>query len=60
MKLSASRASDGNDLVALWPLCSFADSGDVVSQFYAAYPNEEPDPFMGDYVQRFINTAESR
>lgn len=60
MKLSASRAPDHNDMVVLWPLCGFADAGDVVSRFYAAYPNEEPDPFMTEYVQRIIDAADSR
>ncbi|MHB8300594.1 MAG: hypothetical protein ACYDDW_18990 [Dermatophilaceae bacterium] len=60
MKLSASRTPDVNDMVALWPLCGFADAGDVVNRFYAAYPNEEPDPFMTDHVQRMINAAEAR
>lgn len=57
MKLSASRAPDLNDMVALWPLCNFADAVEIVNQFYAAYPNEEPDPFMTDYVQTIINAA---
>lgn len=60
MKLSASRAPDLADMVALWPLCSFTDASDVVDKFYAAYPNEEPDPFMADYVQTIINAAQSR
>jgi Nucleotidyltransferase of unknown function (DUF6036) len=57
MKLCASRAPDVNDMVALWPLCNFADAVDVVNQFYAAYPNEEPDPFMTNYVQTIIKAA---
>jgi hypothetical protein len=60
MKLSASRAPDLNDMVVLWPLCGFADADDVVSRFYAAYPNEEPDPFMTEYVQRIIGAADAR
>ncbi len=56
MKLSAARAPDFSDMVALWPRCSFRDSGEVVNQFYGAYPNEEPDPHLGDYVQTVIST----
>ena len=41
-------------MVVLWPLCGFADADDVVNRFYAAYPNEEPDPFMAEYVQQII------
>jgi hypothetical protein len=47
-------------MVVLWPLCGFADADDVVSRFYAAYPNEEPDPFMTEYVQRIIGAADAR
>lgn len=60
MKLSASRAPDLSDMVVLWPRCGFTDAGDVVSRFYAAYPNEEPDPFMTEYVQRIIGAADTR
>ena len=60
MKLSASRASDVSDMVALWPLCGFTGADDVVNRFYAAYPNEEPDPFMTEYVQGIISTADAR
>lgn len=60
MKLSASRVADVSDMVALWPRCTFLDSGDVVRQFYAAYPNEEPDPYLGDYVQTIISTTQRR
>jgi hypothetical protein len=60
MKLSASRVPDINDMVVLWPLCGFADADDVVNRFYAAYPNEEPDPFMTEYVQRIISAADAR
>lgn len=44
MKLSASRAPDFTDMVVLWPLCGFADADDVVTRFYAAFPNEDPTP----------------
>jgi hypothetical protein len=59
MKLSASRASDFADMGSLWPLCGFADADDVVEQFYAAYPHEDPDPNMGDYVRTIISAAET-
>ena len=59
MKLSASRAPDFNDLVVLWPLCGFADADDVVNRFYSAFPNEEPDPFMTEHVQRIISAADA-
>ena len=60
MKLCASRAPDVNDMVVLPPLCGLTDADDVVNRFYAAYPNEEPDPFMTEYVQRIIGAADAR
>lgn len=30
---------------------------DVVTRFYAAFPNEDPDPFMTEHVQRIISAA---
>jgi Nucleotidyltransferase of unknown function (DUF6036) len=57
MKLSASRAPDVSDMVVLWPLCDFSGAEDVVNQFYLAYPNEERDPFMTEYVERIISAA---
>ena len=60
MKLSASRAPDVSDMVVLWPRCGFTDADDVVNRFYAAYPNEEPDPFMTEYVERIISAAAAR
>ena len=59
MKLSASRAPDFTDMVVLWPLCGFADADDVVTRFYAAFPNEDPDPFMTEHVQRIISAADA-
>ena len=44
-------------MVVLWPLCGFADADDVVTRFYAAFPNEDPDPFMTEHVQRIISAA---
>ncbi len=60
MKLSASRAPEFSDMVVLWPRCGFTDADDVVNRFYAAYPNEEPDPFMTEYVERIMSAAAAR
>jgi len=35
MKLFASRATETDDLAALWPKCSFATVDDAVGAFYA-------------------------
>jgi len=57
MKLSAARAPDFNDMISLWPRCTFVDAVDVVDQFYDAFPNEEPDPFLSNHVQTIIDAA---
>jgi hypothetical protein len=46
MKLFAARAVDYDDMVALWPSCSFGSADDAVSRFHAAYPHVERDPHL--------------
>jgi hypothetical protein len=50
MKLNASRAADTEDLIALWPLCSFGTPERAVDAFYEAYPYEERDPYLAQRV----------
>ena len=52
MKIAASRTatSDRADAVALWSLCTFPSPQAAVDRFYEAYPHEEFDPFLVDYV----------
>lgn len=57
MKLKVSRAPDLDDLLRVWPKTPFTDAEDVVRQFYRAYPNEELDPHLSDWVQRIIDAA---
>lgn len=51
MKLYAARAPDYDDLVTLWPRCTFGSPEQAVEQFYAAYPHLEVDPYLVDYVR---------
>lgn len=51
MKLYAARAPDYDDLVALWPRCTFESPEQAVALFYAAYPHLEADPYLVDYVR---------
>lgn len=51
MKLFAGRSVDYDDMVALWPSCSFRSAAEVVSRFHAAYPHVENDPYLVDFVQ---------
>lgn len=58
MKLYAARAPDYDDMVALWPYCSFGTAGVAVDRLRAAYPHDtEEDPYLADYVQRIVVTA---
>lgn len=57
MKLYAARAPDYDDLVALWPYCSFGTADEAVSRYRAAYPHEtDEDPHLVEYVQRIADT----
>lgn len=54
MKLNASRAADTDDLIALWPLCSFATPERAVDAFYEAYPHEERDPYLAESIRAIL------
>lgn len=51
MKLFAARTVDYDDMVALWPSCSFGSADDAVGRFHAAYPHVERDPHLVAFVQ---------
>ncbi len=56
MKLNASRGpQDHADARALWPSTRFADAEAVVRAFYDAYPNEEPDPELADFLRTVLS-----
>jgi len=57
MKLLAARAPDHDDMIALWPRCGFTDAQAAVDAFYLAYPFEEHDPYLVDYVQQIADQA---
>jgi hypothetical protein len=57
MKLLAGRAPDHDDMIALWPRCGFADAQAAVDAYYAAYPFEEHDPYLVDYVQQIADQS---
>lgn len=54
MKLYAARAADYDDLVSLWPLCTFGSPEEAVKQFGAAYPHLEADPYLVDFVRGLV------
>lgn len=54
MKVFAGRATDTPDIRRLWPLSSFRSPEQFVVAFEEAYPHEEPDPHLGDWVARIV------
>jgi hypothetical protein len=58
MKLYASRREkDHDDMVKLWPMCSFKTAAAVIDYFWEAYPSAMDDEFLESLVQEIINEA---
>ncbi len=41
-------------LEALWPRCSFETPDEAAVAYRAAYPHEEPDPHLADWLATII------
>jgi hypothetical protein len=54
MKILAGRATDTDDIRRLWPRTSFETTAEAVDAFQTAYPHEEPDPYLGDWLERTV------
>lgn len=56
MKISAGgrTPNDALDLKALWPATRFVDPDAAVAAFYAAYPHEELDPYLADWIRTVV------
>ncbi|MGD9997255.1 MAG: hypothetical protein AB7L17_12770 [Ilumatobacteraceae bacterium] len=56
MKISAGgrTPNDALDLRALWPATRFTDPDEAVAAFHAAYPHEDPDPHLADWIRAVI------
>lgn len=56
MKIAAGgrTPNDALDLRSLWPATSFVDAEHAVAAFYAAYPHEEPDPHLADWIRSVV------
>ena len=50
MKLYRADPQDREDLVTLWPLCSFATPDDAAHAFRRAYPHAPEDEHLPDYI----------
>lgn len=51
------RLIDHDDMVAIWPRCSFPSPQAAVAAFHAAYPHEEHDPHLVNEVARIAAAA---
>lgn len=47
--------NDALDLRALWPATRFTYPDEAVAAFYAAYPHEEPDPYLADWIRAVVS-----
>lgn len=56
MKISAGgrTPNDALDPRALWPATQFTHPEQAVAAFHAAYPHEEPDPHLADWIRTVI------
>lgn len=54
MKVFAGRATDTEDLRRLWPQTNFGTAAEVTEAFYDAYPHEERDPHLSEWLQGIV------
>ena len=57
MKLYRADPQDREDLVTLWPLCSFATPDDAAHGFRRAYPHAPEDEHLPDYIAEVARDA---
>jgi hypothetical protein len=57
MKLYAARVSDHEDMVALWPSCSFDSPAEAAKGFARAYPHAPDDPGLANYITQIARAA---
>jgi hypothetical protein len=57
MKLYRADPQDREDLVTLWPLCSFASPAEALDAFTKAYPHAPDDEYLGDYIADIVRDA---
>ena len=50
MKLYRADPQDREDLIVLWPLCSFSDVDAAAKAFRLAYPHAPEDEHLADYI----------
>jgi hypothetical protein len=57
MKLNAARAPDFDDMVALWPRCTFETAQQAAEQFRIAYPAALDDPDLAEFIEQIARIA---
>jgi hypothetical protein len=60
MKLYRADPQDREDLISLWPLCSFTDPDNAVAAFRNAYPHAPEDEYLTRYIDQVAHDAEAR
>lgn len=60
MKLYRVDAQDYEDLITMWPRCTFASPADVAAQFQQAYPHAPDDPGLVHMIADIEKAAQSR
>ncbi len=59
MKLYRADPQDREDLITLWPLCSFTDPDNAVAAFRSAYPHAPEDEYLASYIAQVAHDAEA-
>lgn len=55
MKMHAGREQDREDMQKLWPLTSFGTPREAARAFVEAYPENEGDPFLVEYLESLMS-----
>jgi len=55
--VGAARLHDYDDLVLLWPSCSFTAPGAAAAAFAAGYPHAPEDPYLESYIAEIAAAA---
>ncbi len=57
MKLYRAEPQDREDLVSIWPVCSFAGPEDAAEAFGQAYPQAPEDEYLASYIADIARDA---
>ena len=57
MKLYRSDPQDREDMILLWPMCSFRTPREAVDAYWAAYPHAPEDEYLEDHVAAIASEA---